>query len=329
MSAPDPQLASKANGAAAATQLTPTADSSSRVAAPAYLSAAWWQQHWEEIDKRIFQCIELWIGQWWPPERDAFTEAVGDVFGEERHNQREAIAKIKDRVVVLETTNSFEERFKKLANEVKRGTEIPQSELLAKIEALQRQLDDLKWVVAQPGPQGPPGKDGKLPVVKIFQNDTVYYTGDVVICDGSTYQALRDTGQNVNHADWICLARAGHDALTPTIRGTFGTSGKYKKLDIVALDGAALIARRDNPGSCPGDGWQLLSRQGRPGRPGERGERGPRGERGEKGESGATVIWWQLDPERYRISPLMSDGKVGPMLELRPLFERYHEEADR
>jgi hypothetical protein len=92
--------------------------------------------------------------------------------------------------------------------------------------------------------------------------------------------------------------------------------------------GAAFIARRDNPGICPGDGWQLLSRQGRPGHRGETGERGPRGEKGEKGEPGATVVSSQLDSERYRVSPLMPDGRVGPMLELRRLFERYHEEAN-
>jgi hypothetical protein len=48
----------------------------------------------------------------------------------------------------------------------------------------------------------------------------------------------------------------------------------------------------------------------------------PRGEKGEKGEPGTTVVAWQLDRQRYRISPLMSDGRVGPMLELRGLFEQ-------
>ena len=70
-------------------------------------------------------------------------------------------------------------------------------------------------------------------------------------------------------------------------------------------------------------GWQLLSRQGRPRYRGETGERGVRGEKGDRGEPGATVVLWQLDRERYRVSPLMSDGKVGPMLELRPMFEQF------
>jgi hypothetical protein len=192
-----------------------------------------------------------------------------------------------------------------------------------RIDRLERQLDDLKRIPGQPGPQGPPGKDGNLPIVKVFQKDAVYYTGDVVICDGSTYQALRDTGQSVNHADWACLARAGRDGCdgrSPNACGTYDAREKYKRLDIVALDGAAFIASRDDPGLCPGDGWQLLSRQDRLGNRGENGERGPRGEKGEKGEPGTTVVSWQLDRQRYRVSPLMSDGKVGPMLELRRLL---------
>jgi hypothetical protein len=75
------------------------------------------------------------------------------------------------------------------------------------------------------------------------------------------------------------------------------------------------------------DDWQLLSRQGRPGHRGETGERGVRGEKGDKGEPGTSVVAWQLDRQRYRVSPLMSDGKVGPALELRALFEQYHAEA--
>jgi hypothetical protein len=102
----------------------------------------------------------------------------------------------------------------------------------------------------------------------------------------------------------------GSDGRSPNVCGTYDAREKYERLDIVALDGAAFIARRDNPGICPGEGWQLLCRPGRPGHRGETGASGPRGEKGEKGETGATVVSWQLDRERYRISPLMSDGKV-------------------
>jgi hypothetical protein len=52
-----------------------------------------------------------------------------------------------------------------------------------------------------------------------------------------------------------------------------------------------------------------------------------RGERGVKGEPGPSIVSWQIDRERYRASPLMSNGTVGPMLELRGLFEQFLSET--
>lgn len=184
------------------------------------------------------------------------------------------------------------------------------------------------------GEVGPQGPQGKLAIVKSYEEGAVYYQGDCVTHDGSTYQALRDTGRNVTHADWICLARAGRngsDGLTPNVRETYDVNERYSRLDIVALDGATFIARRDNPGICPGDDWQLMSKQGKPGRRGEDGARGLRGEVGPKGDPGepaATIKSWIVDRERYRASPLMSDGTVGPMLELRGLFEQYQGDTE-
>src|SRR5262245_60615966 len=125
-------------------------------------AVAWWQQH----DQRVYQCIKIWVEQWWPPEADAINDAVGQVFGEHRASVREALTNFKERVIRLEAANNFEERFNKLANEVKRGSELPQSELLARIETLQRELDELKKIAGQPGPPGPPGE---LPVVRAFE----------------------------------------------------------------------------------------------------------------------------------------------------------------
>jgi hypothetical protein len=250
-------------------------------------SNEWWQQ----LDQRIYQCIKLWVEQWYPPERDALTDAVGQVFGEHHASVRETITNLKERVIRLETTSNFEERLTKLAHEVKRGSEVPQGELLEKIEALQHQLDELKKVAAQPGPQGPPGPPGKLPRVKEYAAGRVHYEADVVVHAGALWQARGDTVHAPPHSDWICLARAGRngcDGGSPNICGTYDAREKYERLDIVALDDAAFIARRDNPGICPGDGWQLLSRQGRPGRRGENGERGQRGE--EKRVSAASLV---------------------------------------
>jgi hypothetical protein len=120
-----------------------------------------------------------------------------------------------------------------------------------------------------------------LPVVKLWTPDTVFYEGDVVAYDGGTFQATRDTGQPPTHAaHWICLAVAGKDAITPKVRGTYNKGEQYEKLDVVALNGRSFIARQDNPGDCPGPGWQLLTS------PGERGERGPIGPQGERGLPG-------------------------------------------
>ena len=45
-------------------------------------------------------------------------------------------------------------------------------------------------------------------------------------------------------------------ALTQRIRGTFDSNKSYGACDIVAKDGGSFIARKDNPGPCPGPGWQ-------------------------------------------------------------------------
>jgi hypothetical protein len=88
------------------------------------------------------------------------------------------------------------------------------------------------------GPPGPPGPPGKLPIVKLWQPDSVTYEAQVISYDGATYQALRDTAQKPGGSDWICLAVAGRDAIsTPQMRGTHNKGEQYGKLDVVALNG--------------------------------------------------------------------------------------------
>ena len=171
-----------------------------------------------------------------------------------------------ERVGELEKTNSLEARFSQLADEVKRGSELPQSELLARIDGLQRQFDDRKRVPGQPGPQGPPGRPGKLPSVKDYVGGRVHYEADVVVHAGALWQARSDTVHAPPHDDWVCLARAGRDGMTPTVRGTYDVHEVYQRLDIVAPDGAAFIAKKNAPGICPGSDWQMISRQGRQGK---------------------------------------------------------------
>jgi hypothetical protein len=178
-----------------------------------------------------------------------------------------------------------------------------------------------------PGEKGDPGPAGKLPLVRAYQPDAVHYEGDVVVHLGATWQALRDTGRAPPHDDWICLAEAGRNARSPTIRDTFNGNATYSQLDIVALNGSSFIARQDEPGPCPGPDWQLIASAGRPGRTGPIGRTGERGDKGDKGDPSPVILDWEIDRASYRAVPIMSDGTLGAALALRPLFEQFHEES--
>jgi hypothetical protein len=171
---------------------------------------------------------------------------------------------------------------------------------------------------------------GRLPPVKVWRKESVTYGGEVAVHEGSAFQALVDTEQTPGGSDWICVARAGHDgqdAPALNIRGTFDAYETYKRLDIVACDGARFVATRNSPGLCPGEHWQLLSRQGKPGRRGERGEPGPRGIPGKLGEAGPTIVAWKVERAAYLAIPVLSNGQMGPTLDLRELFAQYLSET--
>ena len=51
------------------------------------------------------------------------------------------------------------------------------------------------------------------------------------------------------------------------------------------------------------------------------------GERGPTGLSGVTICEWKIDRARYVATPVMSDGREGPPLELRGLFEQFLKDA--
>jgi len=168
-----------------------------------------------------------------------------------------------------------------------------------------------------------------LPIAKTWDPDEVCYRGDVVVCDGAVFQALKDTGKTpmADHPDWILLARAGRDGRTPNFRGGFHAHKKYRRLDAVEFDGSSFVALRDEPGILGGDGWQLLSRAGSRGATGDAGPRGRTGVKGERGDAAPEIIGWHLEPTTYRVFPLLPGGKMGPELDLRGLFVQFCAEA--
>lgn len=169
-------------------------------------------------------------------------------------------------------------------------------------------MEEVRALSRQPGPegkQGPKGDPGRLPLVKDW-GERVYYEGDVVRHDGSTYQALRDTGQAPPGSDWGVLALKGKDAAELTPRRTFDPSQTYARLSLVNYDGGSWIAVRDNPGTPgEGDGWQIMASRGKAGAPGPRGERGLQGP---PGPAGPGVI--AVEREGMTLMLTSSDGTV-------------------
>ncbi|HVI65475.1 MAG TPA: hypothetical protein VM910_23270 [Bradyrhizobium sp.] len=190
---------------------------------------------------------------------------------------------------------------------------------LRKIAALELEVAALRGAVdVLRGAALPP--PAKFPSAKVWKEDTVYHEGDVVAFGGSTYQAKRDTAQLPGTGDWTCLARAGRDGESLTVKGTYNPRDTYACRDVVAYNGASFCARKSAPGTCPGPDRQLLAKIGKAG---PRGERGIMGLRGERGEAAPAIHAWEIDRARYVATPIMSDGSSGPALELRALFEQF------
>ena len=78
---------------------------------------------------------------------------------------------------------------------------------------------------------------------------------------------------------------AGADGRSFAVRGMWSAEGRYLALDVVALNGGSFVARIDDPGPCPGEGWQLIASQGSRGKPGEPGRSGMPGPAGPPGRS--------------------------------------------
>lgn len=143
-----------------------------------------------------------------------------------------------------------------------------------------------------PAKDGEPGAPGKLGMVRAWE-DGVFYEAAVVTFDGAVYQAQRDTGRAPPHEDWLCIVARGEPGASATdidVTGTFDVTRTYRKLNVVALNGGSFIAKRDDPGPCPGDGWQLVASQGNRGKPGD-------AMKGDPGRPGPAVRSIEVDDE--------------------------------
>jgi hypothetical protein len=129
------------------------------------------------------------------------------------------------------------------------------------------------------GERGEPGPAGTFAPPKPWAKG-ISYQSALVVHRGSTYCAARDTAEEPPHEDWACVAAAGAAGRSFTVRGTWSAAADYRAFDVVAVGGSSFVARADDPGTCPGDGWQLIAAAGNRGKPGEQ---GPRGERGPPG----------------------------------------------
>jgi hypothetical protein len=277
---------------------------------------------------------ETWLRSHLEIQREVLTEGFGEALGLVSHELRDRI-------------NALELKLAELtgAVDILRGTQPPpDSRALGELlsterrefgDLLERRTKESELKLAEltgavdilRGAQPPP--PAQFPSVKAWQEDVVYHESDIVAFAGGTYQATKDTARTPGAKDWVCLAAAGCDGKTIDVRGTFNETAEYHRLDVVALNGGSFIALKDEPGPCPGSGWQLLASQGKRGVAGEKGERDAQGPQGNPGLSGAMIRDWKIDREKYVATPLMSAGRDGPPLQLLGLFQQFFADVQK
>ena len=196
-----------------------------------------------------------WVDDRIQANNEAIVEGIGSALGDYCGQQ---VAPLKREIELLRREcECLRREFAALQESV--GLERGLRDLRSEVDEARAQVPKVPEMMrGPPGPSGPRGEEGppgKLPIVKLWTPETVYYAGDVVAFDGGTFQAMCDTGQPPSHTHWICLAAAGRDGKTMAVRGTFDESVSYRRLDVVALNGGSFIALKDAPGPCPGSGW--------------------------------------------------------------------------
>jgi len=121
-------------------------------------------------------------------------------------------------------------------------------------------------------------------------------------------------------ADSTVPGPPGSDGRSFNGRRAYSDQETYGALDVVALDGSSFFALRDDPGPCPGDGWQLMSPRGRAGQPGPRGEKGERGIAGPAGPPAPPAASFTVTDEGV-LTLSWEDGKT-LSCDLYPLLAR-------
>jgi Collagen triple helix repeat (20 copies) len=178
------------------------------------------------------------------------------------------------------------------------------------------------------GERGDEGPMGYLPPLEPW-TDRVFYDGDVVTHKGGTYQAQCDTAKEPpNDDDWVTIAAPGingTDGRSFIIRETYDEKETYRELDVVTLNSTWFIAKKNNPGPCPGPDWKSgpVGKKGERGERGEKGERGPAGTDGTKGRDGREITSWEIDRRDYVVIPILNDGSSGSAIPVRTLFEQF------
>jgi len=97
----------------------------------------------------------------------------------------------------------------------------------------------------------------------------------------------------------IPLPADGKDAYPGQACGLHDPAAAYRALDIVSFNGSGWIAKVDNPGELPGDGWMLLAQRGKPGKPGDPGK---------EGRAASEVVALYTDPKAMQLILTKDDG---------------------
>jgi hypothetical protein len=175
-----------------------------------------------------------------------------------------------------------------------------------------------------PGERGAPGPPGAFSEPIEWKQGGVHYERQIVTHAGSVWYARHDTASEPPGDDWVLIAAAGapgRDAPIGEVCGLFDPKRIYQRFDLVTWHGSEWRAKYDQPGALPGDGWAMAGSVGGRGKQGERGAQGPAGPPGPS----LSIVDWAI--EKFRAAPILSNGTIGAVLDMRSFFELYHAEA--